>query len=64
MYENYFEIAEEVGKFVIGDPCHAGCFASVFFKQTVEFKRPPCSTVCFKKTKAKQLARQGFCPPI
>ena len=22
------------------------------------------STICFKKTEAKHLARQGFCPPI
>ena len=61
------------------NPCRASCFSWVFLTQTVEFNCPTCRSSCFvlvflkqmvefnrlfKNIGAKQLARQGFCPPI
>ena len=36
------------------NPCSASCFASVFFKQTVEFYRPPSCASCFALVFFKQ----------
>ena len=46
-------------------PCHASCFASFYLEETVEFSRSIWtkqlnSTVSFKSTGTKQLARQGI----
>ena len=54
-----------LGGTICSIPCHASWFASVYLEGTVEFSRSAWkkrfnSTVSFKSTETKQLARQGI----